>query len=147
VVRAYHVFCRYDGPSGAGPWILWQQPHPLSFAEMAYRAEPSAATLARYNQTVHDTADFMADFVLQQQSPPAVAGGCYSLGAPMFTAEIESFEGRPAAQAKDGTFELVYQLRSVALAIGNVCLNGIMAVTVRLTRISDSETQSLINIR
>ena len=89
----------------AGPWILWQQPHPLSFAEMAYRADPSAATLARYNQTVHDTAEFMADFVLQ--APPTSAG-CYSLGAPMFTAEIESFEGRPATEAKDGTFELVY---------------------------------------
>jgi hypothetical protein len=23
---------RYDGPSGAGPWILWQQPHPIAFA-------------------------------------------------------------------------------------------------------------------
>ena len=102
---ASNPFFWYDGPSGAGPWILWQQPHPLSFAEMAYRAKPTAATLARYNQTVHDTADFMADFVLQ--APPS-SSGCYSLGAPMFTAEIESFEGRPAAEAKDGTFELVY---------------------------------------
>ena len=33
---------------------------------------------------------------------------CYSLGAPMFTAEIESFESRPASEARDGTFELVY---------------------------------------
>ena len=111
-------FWWYDGPSGAGPWILWQQPHPLSFAEMAYRTESTAATravvLAKYNQTVHDTADFMADFVLQ--APPSAAGGpgagarepCYSLGAPMFTAEIESNEGRTAPETKDGTFELVY---------------------------------------
>ena len=42
-------FWWYDGPSGAGPWILWQQPHPLSFAEMAYRAEPTPAVLARCN--------------------------------------------------------------------------------------------------
>ena len=111
-------FWWYDGPSGAGPWILWQQPHPLSFAEMVYRAESTAATravvLAKYNQTVHDTADFMADFVLQ--ASPSSAGGpgagarepCYSLGAPMFTAEIESNEGRTAPETKDGTFELVY---------------------------------------
>ena len=69
-----------DGPSGAGPWILWQQPHPISFAEMAYRNAPSAATLERYNETVHDTAEFMADFILQA---PPTKDGCYSLGPPM----------------------------------------------------------------
>eukprot|EP01047_Picozoa_sp_COSAG01_P086088 COSAG01_NODE_19200_length_1024_cov_5.404324_2_plen_89_part_01 len=61
---------------------------------------------SRYNQTVHDTADFMASFVLQ--APPTRKANCYSLGAPMYTAEIESFEGKPASQAQDGTFELVY---------------------------------------
>eukprot|EP01052_Picozoa_sp_SAG31_P041461 SAG31_NODE_6292_length_2081_cov_1.390515_1_plen_597_part_01 len=98
-------FWWYDGPSNAGPWILWQQPHPLSFAEIAYRAEPTIATLTMYNKTVHDTADFMAAFVLQAAR---TAEGCYSLGPPMYTAEIESFEGHSAAMAKDGTFELVY---------------------------------------
>ena len=84
-------FFWFNGPSGAGPWILWQQPHPLSFAAMAYRASPTFATLAKYNQTVHDTATFMADFVMQA---PRTAAGCYSLGPPMYTAEIESFEGK-----------------------------------------------------
>jgi hypothetical protein len=98
-------FWWYDGPSGAGPWIIWQQPHPLSFAEMAYRANPVPTTLEKYNQTVHDTADFMASFVLQAAP---TSEGCYSLGAPMYTAEIESFEGKPASEASDGTFELVY---------------------------------------
>jgi hypothetical protein len=33
---------------------------------------------------------------------------CYSLGPPMYTAEIESDQGRPAFVARDGTFELAY---------------------------------------
>ena len=116
-----NTFFWYDGPSGAGPWILWQQPHPISFAEMAYRNAPTAGTVARYNRTVHDSADFMADFILRNnaidnfQRDGDGSGGrggeqaaCYSLGPPMFTAEIESFEGKPATAAKDGTFENVY---------------------------------------
>jgi hypothetical protein len=98
-------FYWFDGPSGAGPWILWQQPHLLSFSEMAYRGNPTQGTLALHNETVHDTAAFMADFVLQ--APPG-KDGCFHLGAPMYTAEIESNDGLPATATKDGTFELVY---------------------------------------
>ena len=109
------TFFWYDGPSGAGPWILWQQPHPLSFAEMAYRSNSSKQqeVLETYNQTVHDTADFMADFILQA---PPTADGCYSLGPPMYTAEIESDQGRPAPVARDGTFELAYWSFGLSIA-------------------------------
>merc|ERR1740117_1067521 len=115
--RGDKPFFWYDGPSNAGPWIIWQQPHPIAFAEMAYRAatehsnpaKEGDAVLQRYNQTVHDTADFMAAFILQApRTSPSDPGGCFSLGPPMYTAEIESDEGRPAVAAKDGTFELVY---------------------------------------
>ena len=104
----------YDGPSGAGPWVIWQQPHPIIFAEMAYRATPLPGILDRYNQTITDTADFMADFILQGKLNKM---GCYSLGPPMYTAEIESFEGKPATAARDGTFELVYWRFGLSLAI------------------------------
>lgn len=124
-------FFWYDGPSGAGPWILWQQPHPIVFAEMTYRQQPTSETIERYNQTIHDTADFMADFVLQAPPVPVVGPSsaardrdqgdaqdetCYSLGPPMYTAEIESDEGRPAFVARDGTFELAYWSHGLALA-------------------------------
>ena len=57
----------------------------------------------------------MANFILQA---PPTALGCYSLGPPMYTAEIESDEGRPAFVARDGTFELVYWSFGLSLAIG-----------------------------
>ena len=79
----------FDGPSGAGPLIVWEQPHPILFAELHYRAEPTNATLARHNRTVHDTADFMADFVLAP-SPPADPATCLPLGPPLWTAEVAS---------------------------------------------------------
>ena len=103
----------FTGPSGAGPWLLWQQPHPLSFAEMAYRAHPNAATLAVHNRTVHDTADFMASFVL---ASPMGTAGCRSLGPPVFTCEIENNEGNPATATSDPTFELVYWQQGFRLA-------------------------------
>lgn len=52
--------------------------------------------------------DFMAAFILQApRTSPSDPGGCFSLGPPMYTAEIESDEGRPAVAAKDGdTFSI-----------------------------------------
>lgn len=94
-----------SGPSDAGPWLLWQQPHVLSFAEMAYRAVPSARTLHTFNESVHDSADFMASFVL---TAPIGLAGCRSLGPPVYTCEIESNEGLPANATSNPTFELVY---------------------------------------
>lgn len=33
-----------DGPSGVGPLLVWEQPHPIIFAEMAYRTAAAAPT-------------------------------------------------------------------------------------------------------
>ncbi|KAL1511560.1 hypothetical protein AB1Y20_006354 [Prymnesium parvum] len=115
----------YTGPSSAGPWLLWQQPHPLAFAEMAYRAAPSALTLARHNQTVHDTADFMASFVLQA---PAAEDGCRELGPPLFTAELESNEGSAATNTSDAAFERVYWRHGLRLAAAWRRRQGLAAV-------------------
>ena len=81
---------------------------------MAYRSSPNATTLQRHNQTVHDTADFMASFVLTAALDPA--SGCRSLGPPVFTCEIESNEGVPATETSDPTFELVYWQHGFELA-------------------------------
>jgi hypothetical protein len=107
-------FKLYTGPSGAGPWLLWQQPHPLVFAELAYRQRPGTAVLSQFNATVHDTADFMADFILHG---PIERSGCRSLGPPVFTAEIESNEGHPATDTSNPTFSLAYWKYGLDLAI------------------------------
>ena len=98
-------FQLFTGPSGAGPWLLWQQPHPIAFAEMSFRAAPHNATLHRYRQLIADTADFMADFVL---ASPADHRGCRPLGPPVFTAELESNGDIPATQTSNPTFEVTY---------------------------------------
>jgi hypothetical protein len=52
-----------ESPSGVGPVLCWQQPHPIYLAELLYRANPKPETLARFSKIVFETADYMATFV------------------------------------------------------------------------------------
>ena len=52
-----------ESPSGVGPTLVWQQPHPIYLAELVYRAHKDKATLQRYQRIVFQTADYMATFV------------------------------------------------------------------------------------
>ena len=52
-----------ESPSGVGPVLVWQQPHPIYLAELVWRARRDKATLERYREIVFKTADFMATFV------------------------------------------------------------------------------------
>jgi hypothetical protein len=52
-----------ESPSGVGPVLVWQQPHPIYLAELVWRARKDRATLDRYRRIVFETADYMATFV------------------------------------------------------------------------------------
>jgi len=71
-----------ESPSGVGPVLVWQQPHPIYLAELVYRArkahdararksqvnrahrhQSAHAVLLRYRSIVFATADYMATFV------------------------------------------------------------------------------------
>jgi len=52
-----------ESPSGVGPALVWQQPHPIYLSELVYRARKDKATLERYRRIVFETADYMATFV------------------------------------------------------------------------------------
>jgi hypothetical protein len=52
-----------ESPSGVGPALVWQQPHPIYLAELVWRARKHRATLERYKDIVFETADYMATFV------------------------------------------------------------------------------------
>lgn len=52
-----------ESPSGVGPALVWQQPHPIYLAELVWRARRNRATLERYKDIVFETADYMATFV------------------------------------------------------------------------------------
>ncbi len=51
-----------DSPSKVAAFLIWQQPHPIYFAELCYRAHPGAKTLKKYSAIVFQTADFMASY-------------------------------------------------------------------------------------
>lgn len=42
--------------------LIWQQPHPIFFAELDYRAHPTRATLEKWRPVVESTADFLASY-------------------------------------------------------------------------------------
>ncbi|HZZ27653.1 MAG TPA: hypothetical protein VFE46_06555 [Pirellulales bacterium] len=52
-----------ESPSGIGPVLVWQQPHPIYLAELLWRAHHDRAVLERYQDIVFQTADYMASFV------------------------------------------------------------------------------------
>lgn len=88
-----------SSPSIVGEFLIWQQPHPLYFAELFYRQYPTQATLQRYKNIVFETADFMASFA--QFNPQ---DGKYHLCAPLIPAQ-EIFK---PGQTNDPPYELAY---------------------------------------
>jgi hypothetical protein len=57
-----------DSPSSVGPLLIWQQPHPIYYAELSYRDDPTVDTLRRWREIVVETAEFMASFAQYVQS-------------------------------------------------------------------------------
>jgi hypothetical protein len=88
-----------ESPSNVGPFLVWQQPHPIFYAELAYRARPTKATLTQYQQVVFATADFMASL-----PAPDGQGGRLVLGPPLQCAQ----ETYPKDRTVNCTFELSY---------------------------------------
>ncbi len=51
-----------ESPSLVGPLLIWQQPHPIFYAELDFRLHPQRETLERWREIVFRTADFLASF-------------------------------------------------------------------------------------
>jgi len=88
-----------ENPSSIGTFIVWNQPHPIYFAELGYREHPDQAWLEQYSTIVFETAEFMASFMYwndQQQR--------YVLGPPVIPAQ----ERYTATATYNPTFELEY---------------------------------------
>jgi hypothetical protein len=90
-----------ESPSNVGVFLIWQQPHPIYFAELCYRAHKDRATLERYRQVVFATADFMASYPVWDE-----ANQRYVLGPALIPAQ-ESY-GSSRARNLNPTFELAY---------------------------------------
>jgi hypothetical protein len=90
-----------DSPSEIGPFLVWQQPHPIYYAELIYQANPSPATLAFFRDIVLESAEFMASFAWWN-----AARGSYELGPPIVSAQEDGFLSR--RESKNPGFELAY---------------------------------------
>lgn len=90
-----------DSPSGIGPLLIWQQPHPIYYAELMYREKPTAETLEKYKDIVFETATFMADFAHWDDTSES-----FVLGPPLISAR--EFDPKKYAETKNASFELAY---------------------------------------
>ena len=62
--------------------LVWQQPHPIYYAELLYRANPMRETLEKYRDLVFETAAFMASFAAWEADRQR-----YVLGPPIGAAQ------------------------------------------------------------
>jgi hypothetical protein len=67
-----------DWPHEIHALLIWQQPHPIYFAELDYRLHPDRETLDKWSEIVFQTADFMSDYAFFDKS-----SGRYLLGPPV----------------------------------------------------------------
>lgn len=97
----------HDSPSPIGPLLIWQQPHPIFYAELCYQTHPNRRTLERYRQIVFASATFMASYAFFDQK-----AGRYILGPPVIPAQ----ENHPARETWNPTFELAYWSHGLTIA-------------------------------
>ena len=88
-----------DSPSPIGPLLIWQQPHPIFYAELCYILKPTRATLLKFKQVVEETAEFMASYAYFEEK-----NNRYVLGPPVIPAQ----ENHPARETWNPTYELEY---------------------------------------
>jgi len=88
-----------DSPSPIAPLLIWQQPHPIYYAELSYRRSPTNETLEQWREIVFESADFMASYAVLDQKT-----GRYVLGPPLKTVS----ENTETTTNINPAFELAY---------------------------------------
>jgi len=88
-----------QSPSSISPFLIWQQPHPLFFAELDYRRNPSRETLEAWWPVLEGTLEFMCALPVRDAKT-----GRLNLGAPLKTVP----ENTQAEKTRNPSFELAY---------------------------------------
>ncbi|KAF9053088.1 Six-hairpin glycosidase-like protein [Panaeolus papilionaceus] len=88
-----------SAPGEINSLLIWQQPHPMFFAEMEWRVDPSSGTLKKWDTVLTTTADFMASFAWWNEST-----NVFDLGPPMYPVS----ENTNPNQTVNPAFELAY---------------------------------------
>jgi protein-glucosylgalactosylhydroxylysine glucosidase len=94
-----------DSPSPVGPLLIWQQVHPIYYAELCYQQTPTKEILQKWSEIVFETANFLASFA-------ALEGERFVLGPPMISVP----ENTEAMVTKNPTFELAYWRFGLSMA-------------------------------
>jgi hypothetical protein len=90
-----------EWPSLDHAFLIWQQPHPIFFAELDYRAHPTAQTLKKWDKIVEETANFLASYAYLD-----TARDEYILGPPLRV--VSENNDKIKLDAQNPTFELAY---------------------------------------
>lgn len=88
-----------ESPSSIGAFLIWQQPHFITFAELCYRQHPVKKYIDQYKELVFATADFMASYAYYDSATHR-----YILGKGLIPAQ-ERFK---AEDTYNPTYELAY---------------------------------------
>jgi hypothetical protein len=88
-----------ESPSSVGPFLVWQQPHPIFYAELVHRERPTRETLDRFRDVVFETAEFMASYPARDEARQR-----YVLGPTLQCAQ----EVFPKDATTNCTYELAY---------------------------------------
>jgi hypothetical protein len=96
-----------DSPSPIGPLLIWQQTHPISYAELCYQTRRDRRTLERYRQIVFESAEFMASYAYFETDRQR-----YVLGPPLIPAQ----ENHPPRETWNPTFELAQWAHGLRMA-------------------------------
>lgn len=86
-----------EWPCDTHAWLIWQQPHPIWFAEAEYRMDPSPTCLRKWEDVVLNTADYMADYLFKE-------GRNYVIGPPVAAVS----ENTRPVETRNPIFELAY---------------------------------------
>lgn len=86
-----------NSPHICNAMLAWQQPHPMFFAELEYRARPTRKTLDKWRSVLEETAEFMASYVWPEN-------GRFNIGPPLaVVSELNDY-----FVTKNPAFELTY---------------------------------------
>jgi hypothetical protein len=88
-----------DSPSSTGSFLIWQQPHIITLAELCYSESRDEESLRKYAGLVFETADFMASYAWHD-----TLNNRFVLG-PLLIPAQERF---PMERTINPPFELVY---------------------------------------
>ncbi|MEG8990299.1 glycoside hydrolase family 65 [Ignavibacteria bacterium 4148-Me] len=71
-----------ENPSKVGVFLIWQQPHPIYFAELLYQYHQDDSILYKYKNIVFETAEFLSSYAIWDEKNKR-----YVLGPPLIPAQ------------------------------------------------------------